>query len=56
MGIEILENDPRYINFVRSVFPNAYEEPASVAPGPDISEKHIPEPPPERHMEPEFTL
>ena len=26
MGIEILENDPRYINFVKSVFPGFLED------------------------------
>jgi hypothetical protein len=27
MGIEILENDPLYVNFIRTVYPYAHEEP-----------------------------
>jgi hypothetical protein len=57
MGIEILENDPRYINFVRSVYPDAGEEPASGGPKPDTSfQKHIHEPSPDEPPQPEFTI
>ncbi len=57
MGIEIIENDPRYINFIRSVFPDAYEEPASGGPKPDTSfQKHIHEPSPDEPLQPEFTI
>jgi len=57
MGIEILENDPRYIDFVRSVYPEACEEPDSGGPKPDTSfQKHINEPPPDGTLQPEFTI
>ena len=57
MGIEILENDPRYINFVRSVFPDACEEPDSGGSKPDTSfQKHIHEPPPDESLQPEYTI
>lgn len=57
MGIEILENDPRYIDFVRSVYPEACEEPDSGDPKPDTSfQKHINEPPPDGTLQPEFTI
>ena len=48
MGIEIVQNDPRYINFIRSVFPDANEEPVSEGPKPDTSfQKNIQEPLPD---------
>jgi hypothetical protein len=57
MGIEILENDPRYINFVRSVFPGACEEPDSGDCTPDTSfQNNIHEPPPDEPLQPEFTI
>lgn len=57
MGIEIVENDPRYINFVRTVFPDASEGPDFGTPKPDTSfQKHIHEPPPDEPIKPEFTI
>jgi len=57
MGIEILENDPSYINFVRSVYPDAHEEPDSEGPRPDTAfQKQIHEPSPDEPLQPEFTI
>jgi len=57
MGIEIIENDPRYINFIKSVFPDVHEEPASGGAKPDTSfQKHIHEPSPDEPLQPEFTI
>ena len=57
MGIEILENDPRYINFIKSVLPDSCEEPDSGGYEPDRSfQKHNHEPPPNEHLKPEFTI
>jgi len=57
MGIEIIENDPRYINFVRSVFPDASEEPAAGGSDPDTSvKKSIHEPPADEPLKPEFNI
>ena len=57
MGIEILENDPRYINFVRSVFPDACDEPDSGDSKPYTSfQNHIHELPPDEPLQPEFTI
>jgi len=58
MGIEIIENDPRYINFVRTVFPDAAEErPDSGGPKPDtVFQNQSPEPPPDKPLQPEFTI
>jgi hypothetical protein len=52
MGIEIIENDPRYINFVKTVFPGGLEGPGTEGGQPDIPvQKSTDEPPP-----PEFTI
>jgi hypothetical protein len=57
MGIEILENDSRYVNFVKSVFPGSLEDIESTAPEPDAppvrerADEPPPQPPP-----PEFTI
>jgi predicted Zn finger-like uncharacterized protein len=57
MGIEIIENDPRYINFVRSVFPEASEEPDSGDSNPGTSfQNHVHEPPIDEPLQPEFTI
>ena len=57
MGIEIVENDPRYINFIRTVFPDANEEPVSEGPKPDTSfQKNIQEPLPDEPMQADFTI
>ena len=57
MGIEIIENDPVYINFVRSIYPEAGEAPDSWAPTPDISfQKPIHGPSPDEPLQPEFTI
>ena len=57
MGIEILENDPQYTNFVRSVVPEDSEEPASGGPKSDIAfQENIPGPSPEEPLQPEFTI
>lgn len=56
MGIEILENDPRYINFVRTVFPEAQEKISPERPqsGPSF-QKHTDQTSPEPQP-PEFTI
>lgn len=57
MGIEIIESDPRYINFIKSVFPDACEEPTAGGPDPDTSfQKNIHEPPSDGPLQPEFTI
>ena len=57
MGIEIIENDPVYIDFVRSVYPDAGEESDPNGPKPDTSfQKQSPEPPPDKPLQPEFTI
>ncbi len=57
MGIEIIENDPQYISFIRSVYPDAYEGPDTVGPGPDISfQENSPGPSPDGALQPEFTI
>ena len=57
MGIEILENDPRYISFVRSVYPDASEGPDSGGPKSDTAfQKQSSEPPPDKPLQPEFTI
>ena len=56
MGIEILENDSRYVNFVKSVFPGSLEDLEAAAPQPDnLSRQQADEPPPQP-MPPEFTI
>lgn len=57
MGIEILENDPRYINFVKSAVPDAHEQPNSGSPEPDTSfQKHNHEASSDEPLKPEFTI
>jgi hypothetical protein len=57
MGIEILENDPRYINFVKSAVPDACEEQASEGYDPGTSDQeNIHELPAEGPPKPEFNI
>lgn len=57
MGIQILENDPRYINFVRTVFPDAQAEPGTEGVQLDTSfHKHINELPQAEPHPPEFMI
>jgi hypothetical protein len=57
MGIEILENDSRYVNFVKSAFPGTLEEPDTVGPAPDTSfRQQADETPPPQPPPPEFTI
>jgi len=54
MGIEILENDSRYVNFVKSVFPGFLEDLDTGGSQPDTSfRQSTDEPPP---PPPEFTI
>ena len=55
MGVEILENDPQYISFVRSVYPDAGKEPDAPIPGASF-QKHIHEQAPDGPLQPEFTI
>ena len=57
MGVEITENDPRYIKFVKDVIPGAQNEPApeEMETG-NSSRIHIEEPPPAEPPLPEFTI
>jgi len=57
MGIEILVNNPLYINFVKSVLPVVQPEPGTKGPELDTSfHKHIREPQPAAPQPPEFTI
>ena len=57
MGIEIIENDPRYIDFIRSVLPDAVEEPGSEGAKTDTSfQEDIQEPLPDEPLQTEFTI
>jgi len=57
MGIEIVENDPRYINFVKSAVPDACEEQAYGDSDPGTSfQKNINEPPSYGPPKPEFNI
>ena len=57
MGIEILENDSRYVNFVKNIFPGFLEYPDTEGAQPDTTfqqrtdESPLPQPPP-----PEITI
>ena len=57
MGVEILENDPQYISFVRSVVPHAGKEPDSGGPTPGtLFQRHIHESAPDGPLQPEFSI
>jgi hypothetical protein len=57
MGIEILENDSRYVNFVKSVFPGSLEDQDPAGPQPDTPFRQRPEDtPPPQPPPPEFTI
>jgi len=56
MGIEILENDPRYINFVKSVFPGFLEDIETAGPQPDAPFREGTDEPPPQPPPPEFTI
>lgn len=57
MGIEITENDPQYINFVKTVFPHAQAGPVTEGPQLDTSfYKHIDETMQTEAQPPEFTI
>jgi hypothetical protein len=57
MGIEILENNPLYISFVKTVIPNAQEEPGSEGPTLNTTfQKHVDAPPQAEPLPPEFTI
>ena len=56
MGVEITENDPQYIKFVKAVIPGIQEEPRNEGPEPGTSHKHIEEPPTAEPPLPEFTI
>jgi hypothetical protein len=57
MGIEILENDSRYVNFVKSVFPGSLEDPDTADYQQDTSFRQpTDEPPQPQPPPPEFTI
>ena len=57
MGVEITENDPRYIKFVKAVIPGAQNEPSpEEIKTVNSSRIHIEEPPPAEPPLPEFTI
>lgn len=57
MGIEILENDSRYVNFVKSVFPCSLEDEDTSGSQPDTSFRQpTDEPPPPQPPPLEFTI
>ena len=56
MGVEILENDPQYIAFVRSVHPDAGEEAEAAGPTLDTSFRKHTEGPHEAGPKPEFVI
>jgi Tfp pilus assembly protein PilZ len=57
MGVEILESNPKYIAFVKTVIPNAQEEPDSEGPTLDTTfYKHVEEPLQTGALPPEFTI
>jgi len=57
MGVEILENNPLYIAFVKTVIPNAQEEQGAEGPTLDTTfHKHVDEPSQAEPLPPEFTI
>jgi len=56
MGVEITENDPRYLEFVKTVIPGLHEEPGQEAPDLNTSHTHFDEPKPAESPPPEFTI
>jgi hypothetical protein len=56
MGIEILENDSRYVDFVKSAFPGSLEDPDIADSQPDASSRQHTDEPPPQPSPPEFTI
>lgn len=57
MGVEILENNPQFISFVKSVIPNAQAGPGSEGPTLDTTfHKHVEGPAQAAAPPPEFTI
>jgi len=54
MGVEITENNPRYVEFVKAVIPG--EGPRTEGSGADTSDKQMEEPHPSEPQPPEFTI
>ena len=57
MGIEIIQNDQRYIDFIKTVFPKDQNEADYEEPALNTSfQEHVAEPPPAAQQPPEFTI
>ncbi len=57
MGIEIIQNNPEYISFIKSVVPDAVEKRGAAGRTPDIFyNKHVDKPKQPQSKAPEFTI